>query len=205
MTKISPPDHAAPDRPRASIKLRTRRQVALQRLLRRNEDEASLLFEIHAQLLVDISSRRLSILQFGAFRMHVSAYYFGCQPPEWALAKNVLISWSCPQSRVGPREAWRESEDALPARYSNGRWYMVQQDFGPQVEIRLSENSTARIKRNVGLGIEIDAARQDAPQVLHRLLIAGHRAHIALRDNSLHMVLWCRLEPDRKAVHQKQI
>jgi hypothetical protein len=79
-----------PNRPRA-FKCDThsaRKWRSNLRLLRRNEDEAGpspLEIHTHTPLLVDMFQAPWCILQFVPVCMHISAYYFECQPPRTSL------------------------------------------------------------------------------------------------------------------------
>jgi hypothetical protein len=61
------------------------------------------------------------------------------------------------------------------------------------------------LKRQIGLGIEGRTPFQDAVQVFHRLLVAGHGAHVTLRRHAGHVVGRVGLQPDGVAVRQQQV
>src|SRR6267378_1365226 len=56
-----------------------------------------------------------------------------------------------------------------------------------------------RVHRDVGLSIEHGPAIEYTPQILHCLVVPGHRTGVALRDHARHMLLGLGLEPHREA------
>src|SRR5215470_11350949 len=58
---------------------------------------------------------------------------------------------------------------------------------------------------DVRLSVEHRAALEYAPQILHRLVVPGHGARVALRDDARHVLLGCRLQPHREARRQEKL
>src|SRR5712691_4183117 len=61
-----------------------------------------------------------------------------------------------------------------------------------------------RVHRDVGLSIEHGPAVEYTPQILHRLVVPGHRTGVALRDHARHMLLGLGLEPHREAGREQE-
>src|SRR5260221_4767798 len=80
-----------------------------------------------------------------------------------------------------------------------GLSWMLGGDGLAQRRETLLRRLAGRVHRDVSLSIEHGPAVEYTPQILHRLVVPGHRAGFALRDHARHMLLGLGLQPDREA------
>src|SRR5258708_20173943 len=76
---------------------------------------------------------------------------------------------------------------------------MLDGDSLAQRRETLLRRLAGRVHRDVGLSIERGPAVEYTPQILHRLIVPGHRTGVALRGHARHVLLGLGFQPDREA------
>src|SRR6184192_3217490 len=61
------------------------------------------------------------------------------------------------------------------------------------------------VEDEIRLGVERLAASQDRDEIVHRPIVIGHRAQIALLGDAAHMLFRSGFEPDRPARRRQQL
>src|SRR5258708_23881747 len=82
---------------------------------------------------------------------------------------------------------------------------MLDGDSLAQRRETLLRRLAGRVHRDVGLSIERGPAVEYTPQILHRLIVPGHRTGVALRGHARHVLLGLGFQPDREAGREEEL